>query len=534
MTTALLFLISLLISAVSTGSTAGENLYRRGILPSGAQLTGTRDAGESAKGTTAACVNCHRRSGMGTVEGRTVIPPVTPKYLFHPGLRPGPEAGSGHPGAVTPVRIAYTDATLARAIRQGIGPDGRVLDYLMPRYPLDDATMSALIGYLKNLSSGPVPGVTSDMLHFATIITPDADPVRRKGMLDVLEHFFAAKNEFYRGMAPPLQSSRRIHFRVLRRWQLHVWELTGEPGTWKEQLNSRLSSEPVFAVISGIGGKNWAPVHDFCQEHSLPCILPNVDLPVVAEDDFYSVYFSKGVLLEAQLIARSVRESTEGAAPRRVIQLYREDDIGASAAQSLCEELGRSGITTVERAIKHRASIREASGVLRNLRPRDVLVLWLRPEDLRGLPAAPVQGNSVYVSGVMGGLETAPLSRAWRKAARMTYPFELPERRATFMKFPLNWFEVQHIPVVAEQTQTDTYIACGILAENLASLYDDFVPDYLLERIEVMLSSKLVSGYYPSLGLAPGQRFASKGGYIVHFTDESGRDLATDGGWTVP
>ena len=36
-------------------------------------------------------------------------------------------------------------------------------------------------------------------------------------------------------------------------------------------------------ITSGIGGKTWAPVHQFCERESIPCLLPNVDLPVVAE-----------------------------------------------------------------------------------------------------------------------------------------------------------------------------------------------------------------------------------------------------------
>jgi hypothetical protein len=64
-------------------------------------------------------------------------------------------------------------------------------------------------------------------------------------------------------------------------------------------------------VISGIGGRTREPVHRFCQGESIPCLLPNIDLPVVAEQDFYPVYFSRGVLLEADVIARRMQE--EGA-----------------------------------------------------------------------------------------------------------------------------------------------------------------------------------------------------------------------------
>jgi hypothetical protein len=34
--------------------------------------------------------------------------------------------------------------------------------------------------------------------------------------------------------------------------------------------------------------------------------------------------------------------------------------------------------------------------------------------------------------------------------------------------------------------------------------------------------------------LAPNQRFASKGGYIVHFGDQPGGQLVADSDWIVP
>ena len=47
-------------------------------------------------------------------------------------------------------------------------------------------------------------------------------------------------------------------------------------------------------------------MHEFCEQHALPCLFPNVEVPVVADHDFYSLYFSKAVLLEAQLIAKAM------------------------------------------------------------------------------------------------------------------------------------------------------------------------------------------------------------------------------------
>jgi hypothetical protein len=39
---------------------------------------------------------------------------------------------------------------------------------------------------------------------------------------------------------------------------------------------------------------------------------------------------------------------------------------------------------------------------------------------------------------------------------------------------------------------------------------------------------------YPHLSLAPGQRLASKGGYIVRFANDSGDQLVSESDWIVP
>ena len=63
---------------------------------------------------------------------------------------------------------------------------------------------------------------------------------------------------------------------------------------------------------------------------------------------------------------------------------------------------------------------------------------------------------------------------------------------------------------------------------------DSFVRDYFIERLEMLLSHRLVNAHYPRLSLAPGQRFASKGGYLVRFADEGGSRLVADSDWIVP
>jgi hypothetical protein len=520
--------------AAAHAADVGEAIYRRGILPSGEPLQAEREPGMHIEGTTAACINCHRRSGLGMKEGRRTIPPVAGSYLFHPRAVNADELDLPFVEGMRADRDPYTEETLARAIRTGIGADGKPLSYLMPHFQLDDPGMAALIAYLKQLSPGAVPGVTRSVLHFATIVTPDADPVTSKGVIEVLTKFFDDKDRYTRAESPRLHSSRRMMFKVNRRWELHVWRLTGAPETWKAQLQAKLAAEPVYAVISGIGGRTWAPVQSFCEAEELPCLFPNQDLPVDRESDFDSLYLSKGVLLEAELIAHELRARQDKTALHRVVQIYRAGDVGKDAAAALHAALRDEGMSVLDKSLAVGASRHELAGLLRASAPGDVLVLWLRTKDIAELGNLPAGLAVVYMSGRMGGLEHAPLPAAWRDITHMAYPFDLPDHRRVQVDYPLGWFRMEQIPVVAEQAQADTYLVCAVLSETINHMVDTFVRDYLVERIEESLEHRIITGYYPRLALAPGQRFASKGGFVVHFAGPKGTRVVADGGWIVP
>jgi hypothetical protein len=431
--------------------------------------------------------------------------------------------------------VPYDAASLARALQTGVASDGRVLRDLMPRYELGGEAMADLQAWLATLGEGPFPGVSDTQLQFATIVTPDADPVQRDAMLQVLGRFFSVQGEVIAAETRPLRSSHEIKYRVTRQWQLHVWELRGAPQTWERQLEDYQASQAVFAVISGIGRGTWAPVHSFSEKARVPCLFPNVDAPVVSEDDFYPVYFSRGVLLEADLLAGWMGRAPESAGRRRLVSVYREGDAGASGAEALAAQERARGMQVASRPLPAAPTPGDLAQALEGIGPGDTLVLWLRPADLQALPARPPAAGAILVSGWMGGLESAPLPAAWRALARLSYPADLPERRMARMNFPNAWFRVQHIPLVPGQVQVDTYLACVVTAETLGHVLDSFVPDYLVERLEMMVSRRLANAYYPRLGLAPGQRFASKGGFIVHFADgPEPAKIVADTEWTVP
>ena len=64
-----------------------------------------------------------------------------------------------------------TPELLVRALRGGIGSDGRVLNAMMPRYALGEADAQARRPP-RRLSVRWSPGVTADAIHLASVIAP--------------------------------------------------------------------------------------------------------------------------------------------------------------------------------------------------------------------------------------------------------------------------------------------------------------------------------------------------------------------------
>ncbi|HWS67883.1 MAG TPA: hypothetical protein VN325_34360 [Steroidobacteraceae bacterium] len=527
----------------------GESIYREGRLASGAPVR-AEQPGSVIHGTAAACVNCHRRSGLGSYEGSVLVPPIIGPYLFRERAANVQDLTLPHVRGFTPNGYAYTDETLAMAIRKGVAGDGRFMNALMPRYALDDAPLEELIAYLKTLSAGPFPGVGDQVLEIATIVTSDADPGEREAMLKVIEEYFGARNT---AVASRIQgavhaAAGAAEYRAARHWHLQVWELAGPAHTWEEQLRRRQSADPVFAVVSGLGRTTWAPVQSFCERSRLPCLFPNLDSPPALANNYYSIYFSRGVLLEADMILAALSTRTVAGAPDgRIVQVYRSGDIGMDAAEALTRSarelhlpvfnrvLPAWSATSAARATPAETQVRsELKAALAELRPQDTLVLWLRPPDISSLGNDAPASARIYLSGSMANLESAPLPAAWRDAVLMAYPYDPPDRRRVRENFPHAWFRQHGIPLTADRVQSNTYLACSIVADVFDFMLDSYVPDFLIERMEMMVGSQLSTGYFPRLSLASGQRFASKGGYIVKFDSRDHVRLVVNGDWIVP
>src|SRR5574340_1194058 len=69
-------------AAVVASHLAGQSIYRDGLLLSGEPVRAVVQKGVVLSGAAAACVNCHRRSGLGGSEGQIPVRPIAGRLLF--------------------------------------------------------------------------------------------------------------------------------------------------------------------------------------------------------------------------------------------------------------------------------------------------------------------------------------------------------------------------------------------------------------------------------------------------------------------
>jgi hypothetical protein len=509
----------------------GRRIYQEGILPSGAPLRGLRFESALVEGTEAACGTCHRKSGMGSLEGRVSVPPISGRFLFsaaedQPVVLLDPRA----PKNLTRARESYTGASLESALRDGVTVSGRKMTEVMPRYQLKDAEMEALTAYLKQLSAQLSPGVGTDVVRFATVVAPGVDKKRRDVMVEMMRTAFMQRNAAQQQYSGRMRMPLDLVPRTQRNWELDVWELQGAPDTWQAQLAGYYSRAPVFAVVSGISATTWAPVHQFCQQQRLPCMFPSVPLPP-SEQAFYALYFSGGVALEAEVLARYLRDQT-AAAPRRLVQVYRDDEMGLGAAHVLRQALRGSRIEVEDRVLRDEDA-QSLPRALARLTAEDAVILWLRPADLAALDRiAPPQAPAfAYFSGSLLVDELARFPQNWKPRTRLVYPYELGDKRKRNVASLHGWLKTWRLPLVDELFQLEVFFNTLLLTDLSSQMLDNFYRDYLVERAEDMLSWGTNITAYPRLSLAPGQRFASKGAYIARI---EGENLKAESDWIVP
>ena len=491
---------------------AGERMYREGVLVSGEPMTALVGGDIPIVGTQFSCESCHGRSGMGAAEGPYVVPPVAGPFLFEP--------------LPQPPRPAYDRESLARLLREGTTPSGRALSpELMPRYEIGDEDVNALADYLENLSAGNSQGVDNEVIRFATVFSDDVDPRKKEAVLAVLRRFAEDVNRQTRNESERWDRLYKADSKlptVFREWVIDEWRLSGSPETWPQQLETYYKDNPVFAIISGTANESWQPVNEFCERNKVACLYPSTGLPGRRDGDFYTVYFSEGLLLEAKLVAAHLSEQGVSS----VVQVFCNP-----AYERVADELqgALTNITT------HRVSFDCARPLpLEHLDSvsgeASAIVLWLDSEQLETLPDS-MAARSMYVSSTLTDAKP-PAALEGIRETFLAHPYWLPGKVDPAMRRFEAWARIRNVEVTEPRLQAEAYFACIVTKDAVKHMRRYFIREFALDMLDHAESLGAYLPYYERPSFGPGQRFISKGGYVLPVVNG---EIDTQGAeWILP
>lgn len=529
----------------------GELLYRKGILPSGEPMTALVQGDTPVEGTMFSCESCHMRSGLGSYEGGVWTTSTTGRDLYRPltnARQVPPSELDSIPAYLRPMyqapprRPAYTDDTLAVALRDGIDPTGRKLHLVMPRYLLEDRDMAILIEYLKTLSAEPSPGVTDTTIRFATVVSDDVTKNDRDAMLTALDNYVRGRNN----QAKKFETRARYGFFAenmdlsYRRLSLARWELKGPPDTWRRQLEEYYRKEPVFALLGGITGGEWRPIHEFSEEYRIPSIFPITDFPVISETDWYTVYFSKGLYQEGEAAARFIGASADIPGDRAVVQIFRDTREGRALSdgfEKTWRDLGRQA--PVNRMLPQDAAITKEflAQVTEKDRPA-ALLLWLGPEAVQVVGAI-AEGTTmpemVYVSSSLLKQSLEKLPEKARGFTYLTYPHGHPDGRTLeqVLEPAKRTRRNGAAPADDRKIASRMHTLSLLMTDVLMMMRQDYYRDRFLDIIDMFQDKPRPYSDYERLSFGPGQRYTSKGCYIVQLTPGPNPEMLVRSEWVI-
>lgn len=522
----------------------GQRMYRDGLLSDGTPLKGVVRNDVEVDSTVFSCSNCHARGGLGSIEGQIASPPINgntlfnPRYLFKDQIKNSISKNRGVARQAQALRPAYTEESLATALREGIDSRGRALSPVMPRYYLNDHNMQILTTYLQNLASHTSPGVTETAISFATIITDDVSAEDRQAMLASLETLVSINQQTKTQKKLPqfAKMFRMLDTAFFRDITIKTWELKGDPSTWRSQLEAYYKKEPVFAFLGGISNQSWQPIHEFCEVNQIPCLFPITDLPVISGTDWYTFYASKGYYQEGESAARFLKNSsTDGTIPKtlQIVHASPQGEALASGFTSAWNEGGRIDLLqTVTLPLDQPLNTATVSTLLAKYSP-DAVVIWSGSDIIPALaafaPSSKLPQTVVSARYLGDALTTIP--SALHSKVFITYPYRLPQDEKAFDGYA-------NILSLGKLKQPDnkriasrTFSMVHIFLQGLKELKLDFYRDTLLDVLSMRPDQNLPDFERYSFGL--GQRYASKGCYIVQLDQGTSLRLIKKSDWVT-
>jgi len=292
---------------------------------------------------------------------------------------------------------------------------------------------------------------------------------------------------------------------ALQKMPANAWLMSRYAGNvFSMKIESYYEKAPVFAVVGGMGKGAWAPVNEFCEYNKIPCLYPSIDVPYRADEDFYTVYSSPGLLLEADLVAAHLASEPLPT----LTQVVCDPDLEPVVAE-LQQALADTDIQTDTVAF-------DCDDTPPALTGSATYVLWLDRATLQNMPMETLPGRVYISSTLLDGDVEGIITGAEVFTA---HPYRLPgEADPAMRRFKL-WADSRGVELVAPRQQAEAYFACLVINDAVKHMGRFRIREYALDMMDHAEGLSAYMPLYPRPSLGPGQRFINKGGYILPVID---------------
>jgi len=278
----------------------------------------------------------------------------------------------------------------------------------------------------------------------------------------------------------------------------------------------------------------WDEIGKFCDDKRLPCVFPNTELPTPGENRYgYSIFFNRGVALEAEALAMYLGDSETP--PARIVQLHGAGPRGSRPAKALIEAAGYQLEGTDIETVSYQGAD-GLSAALAKYGDADMLVIW--PDDpaaaMDVLARADPTAAQIYLPSASKDAAVAVLPADMIARTRIVWPYDKPDNYHPRKYRVRAWMHSRRLKVTHPRLQLQTYYALTMMQYGLLNSITDFQRDYLIEIIEHEAENELNPGTHPELALGPGQRFASKGAFIAELAPDTRVGYRVVSDWIVP
>lgn len=471
----------------------GKLIYVKGESEAGA-ITATLGVSDlEVPASLSSCANCHGRRGEGTREGGLQPPPIDWETLTNPFTSP----------LTRRERVAYNEATVARAISSSLDSTGRRLLPAMPRYSLTREQMDDLVAYLKQVGkdSDNEIGVTDNAVKIGAVL-PLSGPLAKLGA-DIKSVLVASFEETNR------------HGGIYGRHFELVVEDSGGSSQQTLTATQRLIDQGVFTLVASFEPGDSSAVNELIKREEIPLVGPLTLAPrLEVLPNPYIFYLIPTFADQARTLVDFVKVSAQGK-PARLGVVYSRNHLNRDALSGLRVQsrLYSMEIASEQEYETGKLNAREAVERLAQAHVTDVFFFGAAT-DFKAL-ADEVERVQLKVhlfsSVVMLGRGAFDLSASLSSQTFLSYPSALPNE-TDFAEF-LELTRAARIELSNPAFQSMAFAAAKIFIEAAKQSGKQLDRAIFISSLERLRDFK--TGVVPPVTFGPNRRVGSAGSYIV-------------------